>query len=135
MNVHPFRPRAELSDIATPGEPGSVPGRRSGRPRVVVLGGGFGGLSTVQALRRAPVDITVIDQRNHHLFQPLLYQVATAGLSPAEIAAPIRAIVGRFPNVRVLLGQVTGVDAARRRVGIEDASARTVPYDTKWLIC
>ncbi len=68
MNVHPFRPLAEPDSTASPGEPGSVPVGQSAHPLVIVLGGGFGGLSTVQALRRAPVDITVIDQRNHHLF-------------------------------------------------------------------
>src|SRR3954452_25050419 len=89
-------------------------------PHVVVIGAGFGGLSTVQSLRRAPVDITLIDQRNHHLFQPLLYQVATAGLSPADIAAPIRAITRHDGNVQVLLGEVTGVNTAERCVTVQD---------------
>ena len=86
------------------------------RPRVVIVGAGFGGLAAAQALRRSPVDVTLIDQRNHHLFQPLLYQVATAGLSPADIAAPIRAIVRGNANTRVLLERVIGVDAGRQRV-------------------
>ena len=130
MNAHPPGPLTKPLDNASLVEPGSVPDRQSVRPHVLVLGGGFGGLSTVQALRRVPVDVTVIDQRNHHLFQPLLYQVATAGLSPAQIAGPIRAIVGQFPNVRVLLGQVTGVDAARRQVSVEGTSVRMMSYDT-----
>src|ERR1043165_4208062 len=80
------------------------------RPRVVILGAGFGGLDAAKALGRADVDLTVVDRRNYHLFQPLLYQVATAGLSPAQIATPIRAILRRAPNVQVLLGRVLGVD-------------------------
>src|SRR5262249_36828256 len=79
-------------------------------PHVVIGGAGFGGLSAAPSLARAPVAITVIDERNYHLFQPLLYQVATAGLSPADIAAPIRGILARQRNARVLLGRVTGVD-------------------------
>ena len=97
------------------------------RHRVVVIGAGFGGLSTVQALRSAPVDVTVIDRRNYHLFQPLLYQVATAGLSPADIAAPIRAILSRQPNARVLMARVSGVDTAAREVITQSGR---VPYDT-----
>jgi NADH dehydrogenase len=100
----------------------------SGRRRVVVIGGGFGGLYLVKSLRRAPVDITLIDRRNHHLFQPLLYQVATGGLSPANIAAPLRGILSRQENARVLLGEAAGVDAARRRVRMRDGA--DVPYDT-----
>ena len=79
------------------------------RPQVVIVGAGFGGLTAARALKRAPVGITLVDRRNHHLFQPLLYQVATAGLSPAEIAWPIRRLFRRQPNVRVLLGEVTGL--------------------------
>lgn len=97
------------------------------RPRVVILGAGFGGLAAAKALARAPVDVTVIDQRNHHLFQPLLYQVATAGLSPADIATPIRSVIGRNANTEVLLGTVTGVDRAAREVILAD---RRLAYDT-----
>ncbi len=78
------------------------------RPHVVIVGGGFGGLAAAKALAGAPVDVTLIDKRNHHLFQPLLYQVATAGLSPADIAGSIRAILARQANVRVLLDRVYG---------------------------
>src|SRR5579864_1827075 len=84
------------------------------RPRVVVVGGGFGGLDAAKTLAHLPVQVTLVDRKNHHTFQPLLYQVATAGLSPAEIAAPIREILGHFKNVEVLLGEVMGVDVARR---------------------
>ena len=88
-------------------------------PRVVILGAGFGGLSAAKALRNAPCDVVVIDRRNYHLFQPLLYQVATAALSPAEIASPIRSILSRQKNARVLMARVTGIDAQRRLVHLE----------------
>jgi NADH dehydrogenase len=95
-------------------------------PRIVIIGAGFGGLSAAKALARAAAEVIVIDERNYHLFQPLLYQVATAGLSPADIAAPIRGILTRHKNVRVLLGRVTGIDVAARTVILRD---RKVPYD------
>ncbi|HMZ20531.1 MAG TPA: NAD(P)/FAD-dependent oxidoreductase [Blastocatellia bacterium] len=85
-------------------------------PRVVIIGAGFGGLTAAQALKKAPVQITVIDRTNHHLFQPLLYQVAMAGLSPADIAAPIRSILRSQKNVTVLLAEATGVDFAGKEV-------------------
>ena len=90
--------------------------RVSGRRRVVIVGGGFGGLAAARALARSDADILLIDRRNHHLFQPLLYQVATAGLSPADIAWPIRRLLRRQRNARVLLGEVTAVDTAAREV-------------------
>ncbi len=96
-------------------------------PRVVILGCGFGGLWAAQALRKAPVDVTVIDRTNHHLFTPLLYQVATAGLAAPAIAAPIRHILARQRNVTVLMGDVQSIDAARRAVVMEDASE--IAYD------
>src|SRR5436305_1124335 len=80
------------------------------KPRVVIVGGGFGGLEVARALRQAPVHITVIDRNNHHLFQPLLYQVATAGLSPADIAAPIRSILRRQQNTFVLMADVIDIN-------------------------
>jgi len=94
---------------------------------VVVVGAGFAGLTAAKALARLPVELVVIDRCNHHLFQPLLYQVATAALSPADIATPIRNILGGRMNVEVLLGTVTGVDRDARAVILED---RRVPYDT-----
>ncbi len=96
------------------------------RPRVVIVGAGFGGLSAAEALSSTPVDVTLIDRRNYHLFQPLLYQVATAGLSPADIAWPIRRIVRRQRNASVLLGEVTGIDTDARMVSMGDDA---VPYD------
>jgi NADH:ubiquinone reductase (H+-translocating) len=96
-------------------------------PRVIIVGAGFGGLTTAKALAGKPFDITVIDQHNYHLFQPLLYQVATAGLSPAEIASPIRGILSRDQNVNVMLGKVSGVDTTQREVLAE---GRRIPYDT-----
>ncbi len=96
------------------------------RPRIVIVGGGFGGLSAAVGLSGAAADVTVVDSRNYHLFQPLLYQVATAGLSPAQIAQPIRSVLRSAQNVRVLLGRVTGIDKDKRTVTIGD---RTLDYD------
>ncbi len=95
-------------------------------PRVVIIGGGFGGLQAARALRHAPVEVTVIDRSNHHLFQPLLYQVATADLSPADISAPIRSILKRQKNTSVMLAEVTGVDVQQQRVLMPE---RSLPYD------
>ncbi len=92
----------------------------SARPKIVIVGAGFGGLKAAEVLADLPVDITVLDRKNHHTFQPLLYQVATAGLSPAEIAAPIREILHRHKNVEVLLGDVLGFDLERRQVLLHD---------------
>ncbi|HLZ43610.1 MAG TPA: NAD(P)/FAD-dependent oxidoreductase [Candidatus Sulfotelmatobacter sp.] len=96
------------------------------QPRVVIVGAGFGGLNAAQSLAKAPVQITVIDRKNHHTFQPLLYQVATAGLSPGEIAAPIRSILRGNKNVEVLMGEVTDFDLERR---IVITAENRVPYD------
>jgi NADH dehydrogenase len=96
--------------------------------RVVIVGGGFGGLQCAMDLRKVPVAVTLLDRRNFHLFQPLLYQVATGGLSPANIAAPLRAVLRKHRNVRVLLGEVTGIDVTARRVALADGAA--VEYDT-----
>jgi NADH:ubiquinone reductase (H+-translocating) len=89
-------------------------------PRVVIVGGGFGGLYAAQALRRAPVRVTIVDRRNHHVFQPLLYQVAMAALSPGDIASPIRWILRRQANVDVILAEVRAVDPARRLLILAD---------------
>ncbi len=88
--------------------------------RVVIVGGGFGGLYTAQALRKAPVQVTLVDRRNFHLFQPLLYQVATGTLSPANIAAPLRAVLRKQRNATVLLGEVVDFDLDRREVVLAD---------------
>jgi NADH:ubiquinone reductase (H+-translocating) len=102
--------------------------------RVVVVGGGFGGLQAATHLARAPVELTLIDRRNFHLFQPLTYQVATGALSPAEVCYPLRAIFKRRRNVRVMLGEVHGFDVESREVQVEsgagDAGQVSVPYDT-----
>jgi NADH dehydrogenase len=95
-------------------------------PRVVIVGAGFGGLNAARALAKANVQITVIDRKNHHTFQPLLYQVATAGLSPGEIAAPIRSILRAHKNIEVLMAEVTGFDLDRRTVETPDAD---ISYD------
>ena len=102
--------------------------------RVVVVGGGFGGLRAVKALRQAPVEVTLVDRRNFHLFQPLLYQVATGALSAGEIASPLRGILKRQRNARVVLGEVTGFDLDARQVLLErvagDAEPTAIAYDT-----
>jgi NADH dehydrogenase len=95
----------------------------SGRSKVIIIGGGFGGLSAAQALKSAPVDVTVIDRRNYHLFQPLLYQVATGSLSPGEVAAPLRGVLSRQKNTRVLLGDVEDIDPVAKRVLLADGAS------------
>jgi len=96
--------------------------------RVVILGGGFGGLAAAQKLKRATVDVTLIDRRNFHLFQPLLYQVATGSLSPGEIAAPLRSILSKQKNVQVLMGEAVDVDPQAKRVSLRDGA--TFEYDS-----
>jgi len=97
------------------------------RPHVVVIGAGFAGLYTVRSLKKQPVSITLIDRTNHHLFQPLLYQVATASLSPADIAAPIRSVLRSQRNVRVLLAEVVGLDLTAKTVALDDGES--IPWD------
>jgi NADH dehydrogenase len=98
------------------------------RHKVVIVGGGFGGLLAAKGLNKQPVEVTMIDRRNFHLFQPLLYQVATGGLSPANIASPLRSILRRQRNARVLQGEVVGFDLAARAVQLEDGTA--IPFDS-----
>ena len=117
-DVQPFASATPSSEPATLAS-GQV-------PRVVIVGAGFGGLNAATALRHEKVEVTLIDRRNYHLFQPLLYQVATAGLSPADIAQPIRSILRRQRNATVLLGRVTAIDTQARDVLIGE---RRVPYD------
>src|SRR5438477_1366094 len=97
------------------------------RQHVVIVGGGFGGLQAARSLRRAPVQVTLLDRRNFHLFQPLLYQIATGGLSPANIAMPLRGLLRRQANTQVLLGEVVDVDINARHVRLRDGD---LPYDT-----
>ena len=103
---------------------------KSKPPHVVIVGAGFGGLTTAQTLKHAPVRITVVDRTNHHLFQPLLYQVAMAGLSPADIATPIRSILRKQKNVAVLLAEVTGINYDERSISLRDGEHEdTLSYD------
>ena len=113
-------PQSASSDATSTASAGSA------KPRIVVVGAGFGGLTAATRLRRVDAAVTVVDRCNHHLFQPLLYQVETAALSPAEIAGPIRGILSRQASTRVILGTVTGIDAAARAVLIGE---RRIPYD------
>ena len=96
------------------------------RPHIIIIGGGFGGLYAAKKLKRSAVDITLIDKRNFHLFQPLLYQVATGGLSPGDIASPLRAVLKNHLNTRVIMGCVTDIDCKNRNVYLDDKS---IPYD------
>ena len=89
------------------------------RPHVVIVGGGFGGLYAARSLAKYPVDITLLDKENYHLFQPLLYQIATAALSAGDIASPIRSILRKYKNIRVLMGQVNDIDMDGKRVMLE----------------
>jgi NADH dehydrogenase len=110
-------------------EPG--PNRSAGRHRVVIIGAGFGGMSAARALRRAPVEITIIDRTNHHLFQPLLYQVATGVIPEGDVAPPTREVLRRQGNVRVLLGEVVDIDVAAREVLLNTAgNASRIAYDS-----
>jgi NADH dehydrogenase len=130
-----------LQDLRTqsPGVSSLVDGAAAGhvtdgperRKRVVIVGAGFAGVAAARALARSEADVVLIDRRNHHIFQPLLYQVATAVLAPSEIAAPIRHLVGRQKNLNVLLGEVTGVDLDARTVGANcpGVGAREAPFD------
>lgn len=101
------------------------------KPKVVIVGGGFGGLQAAKELGKMPVNVTLIDRKNHHTFQPLLYQVATAVLSPGEIASPIRRILHRYKNVEVILGEVVGFDLENQTVNLEECSIGSgkIPYD------
>ena len=105
----------------------AAPSTNSARHHILVIGGGFAGLNAVKATAKLPVDITLVDRRNFHLFQPLLYQVASGGLSPGEIAAPLRSVMNRFANVRVLMDEVTGFDPANRTVML---AGGPIAYDT-----
>ena len=100
----------------------------SAKPRVIVVGAGFGGIEAARALRNAPVEVTIVDRRNFHLFQPLLYQVATAALSPSDIAWPIRSVFRRQHNARVLMAEVTGVDTAARQLRVAGGAAISYDY-------
>src|SRR5215468_4517004 len=103
-------------------------------PRVVIVGGGFGGLAAAKALRKAPVQVILIDRTNHHLFQPLLYQVATSVLSPSQISSPIRGILRKQKNTTVIMGEVTGVDKEQRCVFVNDADRQHVAVSYDYLI-
>src|SRR5438132_12086504 len=100
-------------------------------PRIVIVGGGFGGLAAARALRRTPAEVILIDRTNHHVFQPLLYQVATSVLTPGQIGSPIRGILRKQRNTTVILGEVTGVDKDRRCIFVDSADRQgvSVPYD------
>src|SRR5258705_5574778 len=103
-------------------------------PRVVIVGGGFGGLAAAKALRKTDARVVLVDRQNHHLFQPLLYQVATSVLSPGQIASPIRGILRNQQNTTVILGEVTGVDIDRRRVFVDSIDREGVALEYDYLV-
>src|SRR5690348_10147976 len=124
--ANPFRNEQGALRIA-PADGSSI--ARANKPwKVIIVGGGFGGLSAAKRLESGSVDVTLIDRRNYHLFQPLLYQVATGSLSPGEIASPLRSVLSRQKNTRVWLGNVVDVDPDTKRVVLADGSI--VPYDS-----
>src|ERR1700689_517999 len=104
------------------------------QPRVIIVGAGFGGLAAAKALRKTPAEVILIDRSNHHLFQPLLYQVATAVLTPSQIATPIRSIFRKQKNVTVILGEVTSVDKERKCVFVSDADRERVSVVYDYLV-
>jgi NADH:ubiquinone reductase (H+-translocating) len=120
-----------LSSLSDGAALGRVTDGPNGRKRVVIVGAGFAGVAAARALARSEADVILIDRRNHHIFQPLLYQVATAVLAPSEIAAPVRHLVGRQKNLSVLLGDVTGVDLDARTVAVNcpGVGTREAPFD------
>jgi NADH dehydrogenase len=111
-----------------------APAAKSPRPRIVIVGGGFAGIAAARALRRADAEIILIDQRNHHIFQPLLYQVATAVLSPAEIAAPIRQLEAKQKNLSVVLAEVTNIDLNSRTVEANCSAVRALKFSFDYLV-
>src|SRR5213593_2848365 len=123
-----------MTDTTIPTQPEAIsrpqaavaPHRAATRPTVVIVGAGFGGLRAVRALRKAPVDVILLDRHNYHLFQPLLYQVATAGLEPEQIAKPVRSILRRQRNFEFRMVEVTGLDAEARQIVTTEGP---VPYD------
>src|ERR1700759_3643145 len=103
-------------------------------PHVVIVGGGFGGLAAAKALKNARASVTLIDRSNHHLFQPLLYQVATSVLTPGQIGSPIRNILRKQTNTTVVLGEVTGVDVDKQCVFVDDTDRSGVPISYDYLV-
>jgi NADH dehydrogenase FAD-containing subunit len=104
------------------------------QPRIIIVGAGFGGLAVANALKKAPAEIIVIDRTNHHVFQPLLYQVATSVLSPSQIGFPIRGILGKQKNTTVIQGEVTGVDKDNKRVFVSDTDQQNLPIGYDYLV-
>ncbi len=104
------------------------------QPRIIIVGAGFGGLAAAKALKNTPAEILLIDRTNHHLFQPLLYQVATSVLTPGQIATPIRGVLRNQKNTTVIMGEVTGVDKDQKCVIVSDADRQNVPIAYDYLI-
>src|SRR5215475_14430148 len=113
----------------------SIMSRQNGRPNVVIVVGGFGGLYAAKGLANRPVSVTLVDRKNHHTFQPLLYQVATSVLSPGEIATPLRHTLYKAKNVEVILGEVTGFDTAARRVLLDGVQPHELNHALVLALC
>ena len=111
----------------------SADGAARRRRRVVIIGGGFGGYEAAHRLKKADVDVTVVDRKNHHLFQPLIYQVAAGALSEGDVAAPVRAMLKRQPNASVLMAEVTDIDVTRRQVVLD--RGERLDYDSLIVAC
>ena len=128
-------PPLRIDDSSANAQPQSqtvaVAARPVRKPRIVIVGGGFGGVAAARALRRSDAEVVLIDRRNHHIFQPLLYQVATAVLSPSEVVAPVRQLASRQENLSVMLAEVAGLDLKSRSVTIRSDGVGTgiVPFD------
>src|SRR5690349_11367025 len=103
-------------------------------PKIVIVGGGFGGLAAAKALGKAPADVLLLDRNNHHVFQPLLYQVATAVLAPGQIASPLRAVLRKQQNTQVILGEVTGVDEEQRCVVVDSSDRQGIRVSYDYLV-
>jgi NADH dehydrogenase len=126
------RPTKEKQLQSVPG--GTTLEEKKAKPKIIIVGGGFAGLAAAKALRKTPAKVNLIDRTNHHVFQPLLYQVATSVLTPSQIATPIRSVLRNHENTTVILGEVTGVDKDRKCVFFSDADRQDVPIAYDYLV-
>ena len=126
------RPTNEKQSQSVP--VGTTLDEKMANPKIIIVGGGFAGLAAAKALRKTPAKVDLVDRTNHHLFQPLLYQVATSVLTPGQIATPIRSVLRNHKNTTVILGEVTGVDKDQKCVFVSDADRQNVPIAYDYLV-